>query len=294
MSILKRIKFFFQKRLPTFATILWDIKSVIKGNRKRRWAGYHNGGSIGIDLGGKQHVHIYPTLVCNLHCYFCQNSFYVDKLPKFNHLSWHYFADWLNRMYNFHHIDVQGGEPLLWPGIIDLLNNLHHHNIVIFTNLPKVRIHTLEQISTKTNNITLNVSYHPLEEKRDIAEFVDDFKKIPKRLLPSVHVIEIPEISYKNIRAAFASRGVFIEGLSAIVPTEHNKIKEPFKTVMCKSDMDCIAPDMKVYRCTGLMLRGIGGIPIEMYKFSNDHIKCDYYGLCGPCTAMKDVKNVEG
>jgi len=288
-NLIFRIKFFFQKRLTPISVLRWDIRSIIKGNRKERWAGYE----IGIDLSGKQHIHIYPTVGCNLHCYFCQNMFYVEKLPKYTYRDVKDWIHWLNRLYNFHHIDIQGGEPLLWPDIIELLNGLHHHNIVVFTNLPKTRIHELDKIQTKTNNITLNVSYHPLEEKRDVAEFADDFKRIPKNLKPSLHVIDVPEISYKNVRAAFAKRGIFIEGLSAIVPTEYNKIKEPFKTVVCRSDMDCIAPDMMVYHCTGLMLRKIGGVPIEMYNFNNEHLRCDYYGLCGPCTSMKDIKRID-
>ena len=284
MTLGFRIKFFFNKRV-TLTTLKWDIKALIKGYRKKKYAIPY--GSP-IDMQGKQHIHIYPNIQCNLDCYFCQNKFYVNKLPNFKKVSFVDWAEWLNRMYNFHHIDINGGEPLYYPQMVDLLNKLDNHNIVLYTNLPKDRVDILGRIR-KGNNITLNVSYHPLEEKRDIAEFVADYKKIPKHLNPSLHVINVPEISYKNIRAAFVMRGVFIEGLDAIVPTKYNKIKNNFKTVMCKSDMDCIAPDLTVYPCTGLMLRKINPVHISEYEFSNKHKPCDYYGLCGVCTSQRDI-----
>ena len=285
MNLGFRIKFYFKKRMPELSVLKWDIKSIFYGYRKKKHV-------IGepINLHGKQHIHIYPNIICNMNCYFCQNKFYVDKLPKFDWVSAVEWVSWLNRMYNFHHIDINGGEPLYYGHIVQLLNTLYKHNIVLYTNLPKERIHILKEIHCKMSNIAFNVSYHPLDEKRDIAEFCEDYKKIPKHLNPSLHVINIPEISYKNIRAAFVKRGVFIEVLDAIIPTEYNKIKENFKTVMCKSDMDCIAPDLTVYLCTGLMLRKINGKHISEYKFSNQHELCNYYGLCGICTSQRDIK----
>jgi len=288
--IISKLKFFIQKRFMPIAKIRWEIFSIIKGMRKKKWIV----GDESIDLGGKQHIHIYPIIQCQYDCYFCQNKFYVDKLPthtkKIRGYRW---GNELNKMYNFHHIDMNGGEPLNYPDFVEMMNTLHHHNIVVFTNLPHNKIHILKYIRHRNNNIMLCVSYHPLEEKRDISLFVQDFKQIPSWMNPTCHVIDIPEISYKNIRAAFVKRGVFIEGLDAIVPTEHNKIAESFSSVMCKSDMDCIAPDFKVYSCTGKMLRKINGVDISKYQFSNDHKRCDYYGLCGPCTSGRDIQCID-
>ena len=288
MTIAFRIKFFFQKRLTPISVLKWDLKSMWKGYRKE-----HSAGKNPIDLGGKQHIHIYPIVACHLDCYFCQNKFYVDKLPKYHAVNGYMWAGYLNRMHGFHHIDWNGGEPMNYPYFLDLINSLHNHNLVVFTNLPHNKLHLLDKIQVHDNNIQFCVSYHPLEEQRDIAEFVADFKRIPKSLHPNVHVIDVPEVSYKNVRSAFAKRGVFIEGLDAIVPTKHNKIGNDFKHVKCKSDMDCVDPELNVFPCTGLMLRQIGGIHIDDYKFKNDYIECDHYGLCGPCAAMKDVREVK-
>jgi organic radical activating enzyme len=226
-------------------------------------------------------------------CYFCQNTFYTEKLPRFERTSGFEWVSWLNRMYNCHHLDINGGEPMFYNDIVYLINNLENFNIVMFTNMPHEKLHLFHEMNTKTNNITLNVSYHPLEEKRSLTQFVNDFKTLPKRLRPTVHVIDIPEISYKNIRAAFATRGVYIESLSSIVPTQYNRITENFQTCMCKSDMDSIAPDLTVFPCSALMFRNIGGVHISEYTFTNSHIRCDYYGLCGPCLTMKDVVDIK-
>ena len=248
-----------------------------------------------IDLHGKQHLHIYPVIQCQLDCYFCQNKYYTDKLPKLKITDGATWAKYLNRFYNVHHLDINGGEGMLHPDIVTILNSLTNFNIVFFTNLPRTRLHAFKEIKPGRNNIMFCVSYHPLEEERrgrDISQFIDDFKQIPKRLNPTVHVIDIPEVSYKNIRTAFAKRGIFIQALDAIVPTKYNKIRDKFRSVKCRSDMDCIAPDLNVYPCTGRMLRQISPVHIDDYKFNNDFINCDYYGLCGPCTSQKDVREL--
>ncbi len=61
----------------------------------------------------------------------------------------------------------------------------------------------LKEINTKRNNITLPVSYHPLNERRSLKEFVEDFKQIPKGLHPTMHIIDVPEVSVKDMQSAF-------------------------------------------------------------------------------------------
>ena len=76
MTLSFRIKFFFQKRITPISVLKWDIKSIIKGYRKHKYAekyvAYSPDRDEPIDLQGKQHVHIYPIIACNLNCHFCQ------------------------------------------------------------------------------------------------------------------------------------------------------------------------------------------------------------------------------
>ena len=295
MTLGFRIKFFIDKRMIPYAERMWDIRSVLWGYRKKKYA-------IGepIDMQGKQHLHIYPTLNCHLNCYFCQNKFYLEhaqpkyEIPYFGITSAKSWSDWLNRMYNFHHIDFNGGEPFNYPQIIEMLNRLLHHNITIFTNIPKHIIPKLKEINTRKNNIQMICSYHPLDAKRSLYQYAMDFNKIPKGLKPSLQIIDVPEVSCKDSASGFIRWGIYTRCNNAHTPTHHNPIRDKdFKTALCHSDMDCIAPDLTVYRCLGLMLRKIGGASIKNYKFSNEAEWCDYYGLCGPCTMQKDVYEIK-
>ena len=77
MTLGFRIKFFFQKRVTPISVLRWDLKSMWKGYRKEKYAEQYG---KPIDLQGKQHIHIYPIVNCNLDCHFCQNkSRYQNK-----------------------------------------------------------------------------------------------------------------------------------------------------------------------------------------------------------------------
>jgi hypothetical protein len=299
MTILFRIKFFFQKRIQPLGKARWDIESVIRGYRKRKYAEKFG---TPINLSGKQHLHVYVTLACEHDCYYCQNKFYCEdgKYPKFKYTKADEWAYWLNRMYGFHHIDFNGGESFLHPEFIELLNLLENHNIVVFTMLPPQKLHLLDKINTKKNNITLAVSYHPLEEKRSLHEFATDFLKIPSGLKPTLQIIDVPEVSVKDNISAFVRHGIYVYGADAHTPTIHNKIDpNNLSTVSCHSDMDCIAPDLRCYRCLGIMLWDkkdvINGQHISNYHFSNDFAPCMYYagGNCGPCTLQADIVRIK-
>ena len=279
--------------------IRWDIKSILYGYRKKKYAKRYGDP---VNLSGKQHLHIYPTLACHLRCYFCQNRFYCEdgKYPKFKSSTPEEWASFLNRMYGFHHVDVNGGEGFNYHGMIELLNLLDHHNIVVFTNLPSHILPKLRNINSKKNNITLACSYHPLDEKRSVFQFAEDFKSIPKNLKPTLQIISVPEVSVKDFKSAFVRHGIYVFEADSHTPTEHNRMdKDNLKSCMCHSDMDCIAPDLTVYRCLGLMLweikDKINGKHISEYEFNNGWQRCDYYvgGNCGPCTLQADIKELE-
>ena len=270
-----KVKFFISKRLIDVNKARWELVATFKPMRKGEIKHHHH-----------DHIHIYPTpsIFCNYNCYFCQNSFYVKDLPEYKWRSAYEWTQFLNKV-SVHHIDINGGEPMLYSQIVKLMNGLDNHNVVMFTNNPLP--HLWEEMKKGNNNIMICVSYHPLEEKRSIKQFADDFKMIPSYLKPTMHMINIPEISLKNIRGQFAYQGVFITGLDAIIPTKHNQIEEKFSTVMCDSGMVAIAPNMTVFDCPALMLRKIGGKSIDDYDWEAVMKKCDYYGLCGPICSSK-------
>ena len=98
-DLISRAKFFFQKRITPINQLKFDLKSMRYGYRQLKHAD-----DPAIDMHKKQHIHTYLNIQCGMDCYFCQNAFYVDKLPKYDKKSAEEWASWLNRMYNFHHI----------------------------------------------------------------------------------------------------------------------------------------------------------------------------------------------
>ena len=248
-----------------------------------------------IDLHGKEHIHPYLTTLCQFNCHYCQNLFYVKKHLNIKERAPEVWAGLLNRMHNFDHIDIQGGEPTnYWhgEGLFRLLNKLYDHNIVVFTNNPHHNVEKWKWITKNNkNNFLIYVTYHHIEEERtgrSIHQFIRDFQSIPQWLHPVCSTVVAPEVSYKNIRAYFAAKGVYLVGSECIVPTERNKVIDRNKTVMCRNSMVCISPDLKVYMCPGLMFNDIGGVSADEYDWRNIQKQCDHFGLCGPITTGKD------
>ena len=145
MTLGFKIKFFISKRFTPIAKIKWELKSLWKGYRTYGDANKYRQYGDPINLHTKQHIHIYPVIQCPLSCFFCQNNFYVDKLPKLKITDGLTWVKYINRFYNVHHLDVNGGEPMLHPDIVTILNNLTNFNIVIFTNMPRNRIHIFKE-----------------------------------------------------------------------------------------------------------------------------------------------------
>ena len=121
-----RLKFFFEKRIQPKEKIRWDIKATLWGYRKKKYADKYG---KPIDLQGKQHIHLYHTMVCGKDCYFCQNKFYVNSFPKYNYATPKEWASWVNRFYNYNHIDLNGGDIMFYDRFWDFFNLLDHHNI---------------------------------------------------------------------------------------------------------------------------------------------------------------------
>lgn len=282
------------RRIHPVPKILFNLHGKLMPKRPR-WLAKRHGDPINAK---GDHLHIYLTLRCNFQCYFCINRQYCEK----PHDGWSE-ADgtrwlmYLNRLYNIHQLYIQGGEPLLHRDIVRIINGLNGFNLCIYTNLPHARMDKIKQIRAGSNNVIMLISYHPLQDSRSVNQFVDDFKQIPRGIKKHVHLIETPEVSYKLYARAFRRYGVFLERQDVSMLTEHNPIaKDRFRSVWCNSNMEVVSPDMRVYRCLGLMLRHIDDYTRHLadYDFENAGFEsCDYYGLCGQCSTAKEIRSIE-
>lgn len=278
------------RRIHPVAKIMFNLHGKLMP-RRPKWLAYFDGPPINAK---GDHLHIYLTLRCNFKCYFCINRQYTTK-PHHGgfEVDGNRWLAYLNRLYNIHQIYLQGGEPFLHKDIVQIINGLAGFNICIYTNLPHSEMDKIKQIKPGLNNIILLISYHPLEDKRAVNQFVDDFNQIPRGIKKHVHMIEIPEVSYKLYARAFRRLGVHLERQDVSLPTEHNPIKKDhFKTVLCKSNMEVIGPDMRLYRCLGLMLTQPDNyLNLYDYDFETAGFEpCDFYGLCGQCSTAKEIK----
>lgn len=276
----------FDRRIHPWHYLKYNWIAKFRGPRRKRLAKKYGEPINAIG----EHLHIYLTLRCNHDCYFCVNKQYNSKI-RFSEKSGKDWLDYLNRLYNLEQIFIQGGEPFLHPDAIKILNGLDGFNVIVFTNLPHAFIEEIEQIKPKNNNIIFKISYHPLSDKRSIAQFVGDMNRIPVDIKRIPHLIDIPEVSYALFARGFRKYGIFLQREDVSLETENNKITDKYETVICNSHMEVVSPDMVVYRCLGLMMRQIekGSFPLDKYNFCGGFQECEYYGLCGTCSTAKEV-----
>jgi organic radical activating enzyme len=257
----------------------------MKYRLEKRLRGPRRKGDIQI---GEDHLHLYLTVRCQFSCYFCVNAMYGPQ-PTFRELSGRQWLDMINRLRGVNEIYLQGGEPMLHPDFLDIVNGLDGFNVCIYTNLPESRAHELPFIRRNNNNILVIASYHPLDDRRAVNEFVDTLRLIPNDIKVQPHIEDIPEVSPMLYARAFRRHNIYLESSDVALPTRHNTIKR-IGTVQCNSHMEVVAPDMTVYPCLGLMWRQIDGIHLSEYNFQQGYRTCHHYGLCGLCSTAKEIK----
>lgn len=115
----------------------------------------------------KNIVHVFPTFLCSLKCHYCINRFHEQNYPflplKLPDQVFHW-QEWTTALNQFPKeclITMQGGEPTIFPGFSNLINNIWHNNIKILSNLfLDTSIIELLKIKNKNNiKITTSIQY---------------------------------------------------------------------------------------------------------------------------------------
>jgi MoaA/NifB/PqqE/SkfB family radical SAM enzyme len=109
----------------------------------------------------KLNVILYTSFLCNYSCPYCviRKSERLKDYPRESEFPWQQWVLALNSLPPAH-IAISGGETLIYPGLIDLIENLSTRHFVSFTtNLFRVprRLLTLKR-STKP---AISASFHP-------------------------------------------------------------------------------------------------------------------------------------
>ena len=260
------------------------------------------------------YVGIYLTDKCFLKCAYCitshHGSYYIGR-PGSNYLSPEQWLRGLNRMVLPADVPItlQGGEPFLYEGIWEILENIHH-KVDIMTALPPhltrelfLKMKTLDWNKRSAPYPRIRVSYH--KGQNDFKDIVRRVATLNDILSIGVYYLTHPSISEDEITdmKAFAKEhGVELrlkEFLGKYNGKMYGDIKYPEAvkgrpvgiTVSCKNTVAPVSPDGTIFLCHSDLYfdrkeLALGNILDENFAFPTSHIACSNYGTCSEC----DVK----
>jgi len=253
---------------------------------------------------------IHLTNRCFLSCSYCitnYNEQYIN-VKTFKELKPYEWIEALNRLDLPAGIPLtfQGGEPFIYNGIWEILENVRH-KVDIITALPhQVTLERFKQLKTLAWNQrdtpypTIRVSFH--KGQNDYKQLITRIKELQQILsigLFTVNHPDYPEV-IKEVRTFAQEHGV--EFRSKVLLREYEgKVSTDYKysdacsgkpireKVLCKNYVFPIGPDGTIYRCHSYLYarrrEEINLMDLNL-KLEHGYRECSYYGTCIPC----DVK----
>lgn len=260
------------------------------------------------------YVGIYLTNKCFLRCPYCITSHHGSNFigrKSVNSLSPREWVRALNRLVLPENIPItfQGGEPFLYKGIWEILDNVTH-KVDIITALPSflgkksfLKLKSLDWNKRESPYPTIRVSFH--KGQNDFKEIVDRIAELDDFLNIGLYYLSHPAISEAGINAMkdyAKEKGVEFrskEFLGVHNGKMYGTIKYPGSadgksqgiTVHCKNTVVPVAPDGEIYLCHSDLYfnrreRSLGNILDNTFVFPDGHLPCLNFGLCSEC----DVK----
>lgn len=260
------------------------------------------------------YVGIYLTDKCFLKCPYCITSHhgarYIGRKES-SYLSAEQWIRGINRMVlpKDVPISLQGGEPFLYPGIWEILENVRH-KVDIMTALPPflkpehfLKLKTLEWNKRSAPYPTIRVSYH--KGQNDFKELVDRIAEMDDIVSMGLYYLSHPSISSEEVvdmKAYAKAQGVELR-MKDFLGLHEGKMHGALKytgsvdgkrqgiDVLCKNTVVPVAPDGMIYLCHSDLYfdrrdRALGNILDEGFEFPQGHLPCPNFGLCSEC----DVK----
>lgn len=219
----------------------------------------------------KLYVNLWLTFRCNYNCSYCLVKEYINKYGKEILLE-----GWTKALLRLPKstIAITGGEPFLYKGAAQLINNISKkHRIALTTNLsfPK----ELMKIKNK-KDIFVCLSYQrEMESLNDFAKKVKMIKKHFKKA--SINYVNINNEDTTKLRNFFEKKlGVIFNDDPEFYPTS----ERTGKPVLCTagSTFIGIAPDGKAYACCGGFYNNkfyLGNIFNKNFKLLSKPVICD-------------------
>jgi organic radical activating enzyme len=258
------------------------------------------------------YIGIYLTNRCFLACPYCitnHNEKFIN-IKTFRELEPQEWIDALNRLQLPPGIPLtfQGGEPFIYQGIWDLLENVRHKIDILTALPPHVTVENFRKLRTLDWNKrpapypTIRVSFH--NGQNDYQQLVDRIKGLQEVVSIGLYHIEHPAYPQltEEIRAYAKKQGVEFrtkEFLGVYNDKVYSRYKFPDaclgrisrRHVQCRNTVFPIGPDGTIYRCHADLygIRGelaVGHVLDPELKLEHKHRDCSNYGMCSPC----DVK----
>ncbi len=261
------------------------------------------------------YIGVYLTNRCFLSCSYCITNYNEQfiNIKAFRELEPEEWIEALNRLDLPEGIPLtlQGGEPFIYKGIWDILENVRHKMDILTALPPQVTPQRLAVLKTLQWNQrpspypTIRVSYH--KGQTDFKKQIDRIKELQK--LVSIGIYHIDHPGYPQEIAAIGeyakSQGVEFrtkEFLGKWNGKNYLNYKYPDAcegrvlraNVKCKNTVFPVGPDGSVYRChADLYSRRqemiLGNLLDPDLTLEHRHRNCAFYGTCIPCDVK--VKN---
>lgn len=258
-----------------------------------------------------KYIAVFLTMKCNLNCSFCLNNL-DGKLDrnKFKEISGEKWVEALNKIESRPEVPItfSGGEPMLHPDFVYIINNLKPSlNIDILTNFYYKK--AVDKFITKVNPKriqrnspypSIRISYHP--EQMNAEKLIKNVKRAQENgfsigifsvLYPNSNQLEaIVKMQFMCRKEGIDFR---IKDFTGVYKGElyGNYSKYPsavfskeIKSCLCKTSEFLIGPDGNVYKCHRDLYKeefSIGNITDKNFKIKSKFRECNRYGECHPC-----------
>ena len=240
---------------------------------------------------GDNWIRVYLTLRCNQQCTFCVHR---QNLKEFAGHAYQELSPraWV-RIFKRVKLSIilTGGEPFLYPGLIELVQRSPERQIRIYTNLTLDVSEFAQQVKRK---VSLLISYHPLVQSFDRFRQQFELLQVRPNFHGVVHVVDVPEHQAAIVQA----RKLFANGIEnwkfTIVEDQRRQnpemsSKKVCKRVRCRRVSALVAPDGVRYPCASLLLRRKQpqeDLKKQFLRRGALIVECNDYGHCCPCDAV--------
>jgi MoaA/NifB/PqqE/SkfB family radical SAM enzyme len=140
----------------------------------------------------KLNVVLYPSFLCNYSCTYCviRKSERLKDYPRESEHSWQEWTTQLNNLPTAH-IAISGGETLLYPGLVNLIESLStRHSVSFTTNLFRVPSRLLS--IHRSPKPIVSASFHP--SMTDIDGFIQRVRDVRENGFEiSVEMVAYPQ-----------------------------------------------------------------------------------------------------